>query len=212
MAYRQILPWSEVFLRAMHDAQSRQSGGEDNDGLFLRLFVRHEQALRAYARVIVPTWDAVDEVIQEASVVMWRKLDQLDSHENFLPWAKVIVRFEALRARRNVARDRLVFSEELLSMLAEEAAATEDEDLERDKVALMRCLKKLTSAYQELLLAPYTGSGRVKELAEQSGRSINSLYKLLGRLRAKLQECIEHEISAAACQKGRGSLRTTPTR
>lgn len=204
-------PGRKYFLRTMHDAQSRQSGGKDNDGLFLRLFVRHEQALRAYARVIVPTWDAVDEVIQEASVVMWRKLDQLDSHENFLPWAKVIVRFEALRARRNFARDRLVFSEELLSMLADEVAETQEEELEREKAGLMRCLKKLTPAYQELLLAPYTGSGRVKELAEQSGRSINSLYKLLGRLRAKLQGCIEHELSVAARQTGRGELRTMTT-
>lgn len=179
----------------MPDSNPKPPAGTDTDGIFLRLFVRHEQALRAYARVMVPTWDAVDEVIQEASVVMWRKLGQLDSHDNFLPWAKVIVRFEALRARRNFARDRLVFSEELLSLLANEAAETADDELEREKAVLSRCFKKLPPAYQELLLAPYAGSGRVKELAEQSGRSVNSLYKLLGRLRAKLQGCIEHELT-----------------
>lgn len=167
----------------------------DADGRFLRLFVQHEHALRAYARVMVPTWDAVDEVLQEASVVMWRKLDLLDSPDNFLPWAKVIVRFEALRARRNFARDRLVFSEELLSMLADEAAETEDELLAREKAALERCFRRLTPAHRELVLAPYSGGGRVKELAEQTGRSVNSLYKLLGRLRAKLQGCIDHELS-----------------
>ena len=173
-----------------------EPGPDDMDGRFLRLFVRHEQALRAYARVMVPNWDAVDEVIQEASVVMWRKLDLLDSHDNFLPWAKVIVRFEALRARRNFARDRLVFSEELLSMLADEVAETEDDELVREKAILNRCFKKLSPANQELVLAPYAGSGRVKELAEKSGRSANSLYKLLGRLRAKLQGCIESELSS----------------
>ena len=108
----------------MNDNPSSEPRAADSDGRFLRLFVQHEQALRAYARVMVPTWDAVDEVIQEASVVMWRKLDLLDSPDNFLPWAKVIVRYEALRARRDYARDRLVFSEELLSMLADEAAET----------------------------------------------------------------------------------------
>lgn len=201
-----------MLLLTMNDPNSSHSKGKDTDGLFLRLFVRHEQALRAYARVIVPNWDAVDEVIQEASVVMWRKLDQLDLHENFLPWAKVIVRFEALRARRNFARDRLVFSEELLSMLADEAVETQDEELEREKAVLGRCLKKLSPGYQELLLAPYTGCGRVKELAEQSRRSVNSLYKLLGRLRVKLQGCIEHELSAAARPAGRVDLRIMPTR
>jgi RNA polymerase sigma-70 factor (ECF subfamily) len=179
----------------MPDEEPIEPRAGDADSRFLRLFVQHEQALRAYARVMVPNWDAVDEVIQEASVVMWRKLDQLDSPDNFLPWAKVIVRFEALRARRNFARDRLVFSEELLSMLADEAAETEEEVLAREKAALEQCFKRLTPAHRELVLAPYAGSGRVKELAEQSGRSVNSLYKLLGRLRAKLQGCIDHDLS-----------------
>ncbi len=66
---------------------------------FLRLFVRNEEALRASARALLPTWEAVDEVMQEASVVMWKKLAQLGSADGFLPWAKVIVRFEALRLR-----------------------------------------------------------------------------------------------------------------
>lgn len=169
---------------------------DGEDGRFLRLFVHHEQALRAYARAIVPTWDAVDEVIQEASLVMWRKLGQLDADENFLPWAKVVVRFEALRARRNFARDRLVFSEELLALLADEAAEIEEEDLVLERSALKVCFRKLSAAHQELLLAPYAGNGKVKELAGHSTRSVNSYYKLLGRLRAKLQSCIESELYA----------------
>jgi RNA polymerase sigma-70 factor len=191
----------------MHDENPMTPGSDDMDGRFLRLFVRHEQALRAYARVMVPNWDAVDEVIQEASVVMWRKLDQLDSHDNFLPWAKVIVRFESLRARRNFARDRLVFSEELLAMLADEAAETDEDELVREKAVLSHCFEKLSPANRELVLAPYAGSGRVKELAEQSGRSVNSLYKLLGRLRAKLHTCIESELSVAVRLAGPNDCR-----
>lgn len=180
------------------DDRPQEPRAADADGRFLRMFIQHEAALRAYARVMVPTWDAVDEVIQEASVVMWRKLDQLDAPENFLPWAKVIVRFEALRARRDFARDRLVFSEELLSMLADEAAETEEDQLAREKQALERCFQRMRPAHRELVLAPYAGGGRVKELAEQSSRSVNSLYKLLGRLRAKLQTCIHEDLARQA--------------
>jgi RNA polymerase sigma-70 factor (ECF subfamily) len=171
---------------------------KEADEGFLRLFVGHEQALRVYARALLPAWDAVDDVLQEASVVMWRKLDQLDSADNFLPWAKVIVRFEALRCRRKVARDRLVFSEELLEMLAHETETGGDDALALEQTVLQRCLGKLSAANQELLLAPYSGAGRVRELAEKSRRSSNSLYKLLGRLRQKLQECVEREISRSA--------------
>ncbi len=171
---------------------------EPADERFLRLFVTHEAALRSYARVLVPTWDAVDEVIQEASLVIWRKLDQLETPEGFLPWAKVIVRFEALRARRKFARDRLVFSEELMTLLADEYPSPEEDALVREKAALGRCMLKLSPANRELLLAPYDGSGKLKQIADGSNRSLNGIYKFLGRLRAKLQQCVERELAATS--------------
>ena len=73
---------------------------------FLRVFLQNEDDLRSYCRALLPTWEAVDEAMQEASVVMWRKLGQLRKESEFLPWAKVIVRFESLKARRTFARDR----------------------------------------------------------------------------------------------------------
>jgi RNA polymerase sigma-70 factor (ECF subfamily) len=151
---------------------------------FLRLFVRHEEALRAFARVLLPTWQSVDEVMQEASVVMWRKLGQLESADGFLPWAKVIVRFEALRLRREHARDRHVFGDEVLKLL-----------WERERAALRACLAELAPHHRELVLAPYAGEGRVTRLAGETGRSVNSLYKLLGRLREKLLLCVETRLA-----------------
>ena len=85
-----------------------------DDSMFLREFVKHQPALRAYARALLPDWNAVDEAIQEASVVMWRKIDQLKSENDFLPWAKTVLRFEALKARRKFARDRHVFNDDAL--------------------------------------------------------------------------------------------------
>ena len=89
-----------------------------------------------------------------------------------------------------------------VTSLADEAAECEDEQMEREKAVLGLCFKRLSPAHRELVLAPYAGSGRVKELADQSGRSVNSLYKLLGRLRAKLHACIESELSIAARMAG----------
>lgn len=165
------------------------------EGEFLRLFVKHEEALRSFARVLLPTWEAVDDVMQEASVVMWKKLGQLESADGFLPWAKVIVRFEALRRRREHARDRHVFGEEVLELLANEAAAIPEAHWERERAALRDCLAQLAAHHRELVLAPYAGDGRVLALAEQSGRSANSLYKLLGRLREKLMLCVETRLA-----------------
>ena len=31
---------------------------------FMRMFLKHENALRAFARSLLPDWDAVDDVLQ----------------------------------------------------------------------------------------------------------------------------------------------------
>lgn len=162
---------------------------------FLRLFVKHEQALRAFARVILPTWESVDEVMQEGSVIMWKKLSQLDAAENFLPWAKMIVRFEALRLRRDHARDRHMFGDAVIELLANEAEEVEEDVWEQEREALRGCLAQMTAHHRELVLAPYAGEGRVTRLAEETGRSINSLYKLLGRLREELAQCVQNKVA-----------------
>ncbi|MFT5130187.1 MAG: RNA polymerase sigma-70 factor (ECF subfamily) [Rhodothermales bacterium] len=127
---------------------------------------------------------------------MWKKLDQLDGPDGFLPWARIIVRFEAMRARRDFARDRLVLSEEIVDILAKEAVEVPDGQLERERCALRKCLQNLSDEHKRLVLAPYVQPGGVTTLAEQAGRSPNSLYKVLGRLRAKLRTCIRQRLLA----------------
>jgi RNA polymerase sigma-70 factor (ECF subfamily) len=91
---------------------------------FMRLFVRHERDLRVFARSLLPNWPAVDDVLQEASVVMWKKLHQLQQEEDFFTWARVIVRYEALRARRKAARDREITKDsEIIRQISESTAA-----------------------------------------------------------------------------------------
>lgn len=163
---------------------------------FMRLFVQHEPVLRAYARTLLPDWSSVDDVLQEASVTMWEKLSQLQSEDGFLPWAKVIVRYKCLQLVERIRREKPLLTDEVLKLLAEEAEHTTAEDFATLRSALDACLGEFTGMHQELLLAPYRGAGRVKELAEQTGKSANAFYKMLGRLREKLSSCIESRVQA----------------
>ena len=185
------------------DTNRQMQTDRDREPIFMRLFVAHERELRAFARTLLPTWEVVDDVLQESSVVMWRKLDQLTDESGFLPWAKVIIRFEALRARRRVARDRLVLSEETVSLLAKEALEVPDDLLQRERDALALCLQKLSNEHRKLVLMPYVESGGLLQVAERTKRSANSVYKLLGRLREKLKLCVERELELA--REGRPS-------
>lgn len=179
-------------------ADTDSTGRTLGEGDFMRLLMQHEPALRAFARSLLPQWDLVDEVIQEASLTLWQKFDHLDAESGFLPWAKVIVRFKCLSAVGKLGRDRHVFSEGVLDLLADEAESIESEEQAAAMKVLRSCLVKFSQPHQELLLAPYSGEGRVKKIAEESGKSANALYKLLGRLREKLSDCVHENLEREA--------------
>ena len=171
---------------------------QDKGSQLLQLFARHNRALRAYSRLILPSVDPIDDVMQEASVVIWEKQDQLRHEDEFLPWAKTIVRNISFRHRRKLFRDRHIFDDELVErILAEEEAEQAGADQSsREYGALMTCLNKLPEERKQLILAPYRNPGAVKEIATLSTRSPNSLYKLLQRLSAKLMACVETELNS----------------
>lgn len=171
------------------------SDPQEKGSQLLQLFARHSRELRAYARIILPSVDSIDDVMQEASVVIWKKQDQLRCEDEFLPWAKVIVRNISFRHRRKLMRDRHVFDDDLVERILTEEDDEHDNHCSQEYGALIICLNKLPEDRRQLLLAPYRNNGGVKEIAEATNRSPNSLYKLLQRLRVKLMRCIQTELN-----------------
>jgi len=57
---------------------------------FLRLFTSHEPKLRAFVRSCLPRRQDADEVMQEVSLVAWRKFGDLDDRSRFGPWATLL--------------------------------------------------------------------------------------------------------------------------
>ena len=178
------------------DDKSKQFELSETD--FVALLVKHEPAFRAYARALVPDWDMVDEALQEASVTMWQKRDQLKSKDGFDPWAKVILRFKCFRQLEKLRSRRTLLSEEMLQSLAARGEGRSAEDASARGRALHMCLNQFSGEHRELLLAPHSSTYTIVDLAERRKKSANALYKLLARLRDQLGECIRSRIAAEA--------------
>ena len=114
--------------------------------------------------------------------------------QGFLPWGKVVVRFEAQKYCRTKARDQHVFDPELLEVLAKHEEEQDNPDFEREQAALEKCLQEVGDSTRQLVLAPYQGHGILTKLAEASGRTRNSLYKQIRRIRGKLEHCVQEKL------------------
>lgn len=162
--------------------------------IYVRLLMEHEPRVRAFLRGLLPTWNDVDEVIQEASLIAWRKFDQFEQGTAFGGWFLTIARFEALKHRRKLAKSPLVFSDEVWEILADEGV---DEcsamDMERH---LEKCLDTLGPEKKRLMLKVHTPGVVIRDLARQNDKSEAAFYKIIQRLRAVLLKCISSSMAA----------------
>lgn len=160
---------------------------------FMQLYSKAVPDVRAFLRKLLPSWHDVDEVLQETTIVLWKKFDSFEKGSNFTAWACVIARYEVLTYKRKKARDKHVFSDELLEIISEEALEQE-EVLLHERDALKTCLSKLQDKQRKVLVSVYQTDQSIKTAAESLGKTATALYKMLRRLRELLLSCIEKEL------------------
>lgn len=162
---------------------------------FVRALTKYERIVRAYIRGSgISRPEDVDEIMQEVSLVAWKKFDQLENLEEFPRWACVIARYQILTFRRSHARNRLVLNEKVFDLLLEESLA-ETETNEKRLTLLQQCLNLLPEASRQLVLAAYEPGSTIDRLATETGKKTNNLYQQLWRLRRALEQCVEEKLN-----------------
>jgi RNA polymerase sigma-70 factor, ECF subfamily len=161
---------------------------------FIQLFTANESSLRAYVLSLVPRWTDAEEIVQQCSVVLWKKFGQFRSGTNFFAWACQVARLEVKDFRRRQKRDRVVFSDEFIDSIADDALASQSELLVRLR-ALQGCVEKLSREQRELLRLRYNDNGSIDSVAGAVNRSVDAVYKSLSRIRQALHECINRTLA-----------------
>ena len=162
---------------------------------FLRLFMAQEESLRVFVRSLLLSHDEEREVMQETAVVLWRKFEPEMTDEAFCRWAFGVARMEALAFRRDRARDRHSFGDNVYELLAE-TIVEQTEKLEAERRALDACLQTLPDEQLRLVQAAYAPGVKIDELAAQLGRTAMALYKTLHRIRLVLADCTRRRLAA----------------
>jgi RNA polymerase sigma-70 factor (ECF subfamily) len=167
----------------------------EREELFLQLFLSHQRRIFAFLLALVPDWSDAEDLLQETSVVIWRKLDEFEPGTDFAAWALSIARYQVLNYRKKQRRDLVLFSDETLEMLADQMATLgRDDEARRD--ALENCLKKLGPRDSELIQMRYQPRATTQMVAERVGHSIQAVYKALNRIHGQLLRCIRRTLAA----------------
>lgn len=128
--------------------------------------------------------------MQETNAVLWRKAHDFKLGTNFGAWMLKVAYFQVMAHRRRITRDRLVFDDDFLLDIAEDAQQQSERQEEKQRL-LGDCIGKLNERYQELIRRRYTEGATLKSIASQSGQSESSIKQALFRARNALMECVK---------------------
>lgn len=180
----------EGFSVGKEHAESRSAREEE----FITLLTRHKHQVFNLIFCIVHSLPDTEDVFQQAMIVLWSKFDEFQRGTDFGAWASRVARYRALNFIRSKRRDRLHFSEDLISHIAEcefDSAEVQDARLR----ALAACRQKLSQSDQMLLSVCYGGETTISEASKLVGRPVRSVYDSLARIRGALYDCIARTLS-----------------
>lgn len=163
---------------------------------FVKQITRVQRPLHAFILSMVWNPAEAEDVLQETNLLLWEKAGEFDDTRPFLPWAMRFAQLQAMAwLKRHRQRQRIVFDDDLVQLLAEEAVAGEPA-FEARQQALASCVQKLPPGQRELIARRYEPGASVQELAERAGVSPKAVSDKLRRIRQSLLACIQRTLSA----------------
>ena len=161
---------------------------------FVSLFVRHQAAIHSFILTMLPSLEESEEVLQEASMTMWKKFDQFQPDTSFRNWAFQIAKYTTFNYVRKLGRDRHLFSENMMKLIASYSEERSD-DLEQQRRVLRQCITKLPEADNEVMNGCYTEHATITSYARQIGKTANAVTKQLSRIRRSLLKCVRRTLA-----------------
>jgi RNA polymerase sigma-70 factor (ECF subfamily) len=163
---------------------------------FLLLFLKYEADLRGFLRSVVLDLHARDDLFQECALVLWRQFDQFDGRQSFGAWARGIAANKIKQRRREDVRFPVAFSPETIQSVLDAFDRTEVDAASRTE-ALAECMEELPPKSRQLVNLRYERNLACAEIANQTGRTLEAVYRALSRIREGLEECIRRKLAVA---------------
>ena len=160
---------------------------------FSKLWAKAYPAVRFYVTSVVPDHHAVEDIVGRISEVLIEKCDQYDEECPFEAWAIGVARYEILSYRRDKARDRLLFDDDLIETIGDRCADVSS-DMGPFEWALQRCLKSVTGRASRALDLRYGEDLRYEAIGRRLEMTAGAVRIMLHRTRETLRRCIERHV------------------
>jgi RNA polymerase sigma-70 factor (ECF subfamily) len=159
----------------------------------------HHRRVLAYARSLVSDAYTAEDLVQDALLIAYQRLDRFDNTRDFGAWVRGIVRMKYLelgRQHRDVPLDEATLD------AVDDQYAQWDQARKNDGpdvfVILEDCMKRLPDVFLQVVKRFYFGRKSCEGIARELDTGEPTIRQRLHRGRKSLQECMETKVALDA--------------
>jgi RNA polymerase sigma-70 factor, ECF subfamily len=169
---------------------------------FIRLFLEVQPRIYSYLRTMIFNRADAEDVLQNVAGVLWKKFDEYQPGTRFDHWAFAAANNQVKAYFLKRRRDRLVFSDNVMALIADKAIA-ESTTLNEFQDGLQECLEKLSEQDRQMVHLCFEPQATNRAVAVAVGRSETAVSRALHRIYAVLLACVQRRVDSA---KQEGSI------
>ncbi|QDT67502.1 RNA polymerase sigma factor CnrH [Planctomycetes bacterium MalM25] len=166
------------------------------EDVFLRYFSRDRYRIYRFIYSLLPNEADAEDVFQQASIILWKRFGDFDQDREFYPWACSVAVHAVQNYRRSAKRRRFLLNDELMKTIADEQINSSQRSRYRLEL-LEECIALLKPKDHELVKRVYLVESSAKTVADQMGKSAQTIYNRLSAIRKKLLLCVNRKSSHA---------------
>jgi RNA polymerase sigma-70 factor (ECF subfamily) len=159
--------------------------------------LRERLALTAFIASVTRDFHLAEDIFQDVCVKAIGKKDDFESPQHVLNWARVAGRHRAIDVLRTRDGKVIGLSEEMLAALEPVWPAGEAAQGSPVMEALQKCLDRLTPNNREIVRLRYFEGRAGAQVAEATGRKLETVYQALARIHKTLADCVRQRLAAA---------------
>jgi RNA polymerase sigma-70 factor, ECF subfamily len=162
-----------------------------------RMWMSAQPIVSSFVSSMVRDFAARDDVMQEVVAAVIESFDKYDPDKPFIGWLLGIARNQVSLYHRKMRREKLVFDETAVSLLASSFERVTLSDMQKLEF-LPGCFEKLSDRDRRLCDLRYEQDLKPAGIATILGMTANNVSKSLQRIRDQLKSCIEMQVTRAA--------------
>lgn len=148
----------------------------------------------AYLSSIVRDHHDTEDLLQRTAAAAAEKYSDYDQTRPFIGWVLGLARIEIMRYRQSRQRDRMVFSDDVMNLLAE-ANEESTQELMEMREYLEDCINKLQGKPRQIMEVFYLKQLSLLEISRKFNMKLNAVKVALHRARVALRNCMEKSLT-----------------